>query len=49
MSSVGFEPTIPTLEQLQVYSLDRTANGKGFDDLYSSGEVTMLKIKLVVS
>jgi len=48
MSSAGFEPTIPTLERLQAYSLYRTAIGKVSDGLYSSGEVTMLKINLLV-
>jgi hypothetical protein len=49
MSSAGFEPTIPTIERLQSYSLNRTVIGKGSDDLYSGGEVTMLKINLLVS
>jgi len=29
MTTAGFEPAVPAIEQLQTYALDRTANGIG--------------------
>jgi len=36
MPSVGFEPVIPVIKQLQIYLLDRTATGIDSCQLMSS-------------
>jgi len=36
MPSVAFEPTIPAIEVLQTYALDRAATGVGIHQPYTS-------------